>query len=104
MGHKMKKIKLDKAEQEIENNYNKFKKINIEKRKHIEKIIDTANKKKIISLRLNNQDLNMIKAKAMSEGLPYQTLISSILHKYVTHKLIDEDNILNVIHSIERKK
>jgi predicted DNA binding CopG/RHH family protein len=35
-----------------------------------------------INIRLTNFDLNLIKSKAAQEGLPYQTLISSILHKY----------------------
>jgi len=35
-----------------------------------------------ISIRLSAADLNGIKAKAMEEGLPYQTLITSIIHKY----------------------
>jgi predicted DNA binding CopG/RHH family protein len=35
-----------------------------------------------INIRLSNSDLNRIKQKAAYEGLPYQTLIASILHKY----------------------
>jgi predicted DNA binding CopG/RHH family protein len=37
-----------------------------------------------ISLRLPNTDLERLKAKAMREGMPYQTLINSILHKAVS--------------------
>ena len=37
-----------------------------------------------ISLRLPNTDLQRLKAKALSEGMPYQTLINSILHKAVS--------------------
>jgi predicted DNA binding CopG/RHH family protein len=37
-----------------------------------------------ISLRLPNSDLERLKAKAMREGMPYQTLINSILHKAVS--------------------
>jgi predicted DNA binding CopG/RHH family protein len=37
-----------------------------------------------ISLRLANSDLMRLKAKAMREGMPYQTLIGSILHKAVS--------------------
>ena len=36
-----------------------------------------------ISLRVPNHDLNKLKAKAAAEGMPYQTLINSILHKAV---------------------
>ena len=35
-----------------------------------------------INIRLSSSDLNRIKQKAAYEGLPYQTLIASILHKY----------------------
>jgi len=37
-----------------------------------------------ISLRLPNTDLQRLKAKALREGMPYQTLINSILHKAVS--------------------
>ena len=37
-----------------------------------------------ISLRLANSDLARLKAKAIREGMPYQTLIGSILHKAVS--------------------
>jgi len=43
-----------------------------------------------INIRLASKDLMSIQKKAMQEGLPYQTLIASILHKYVTGKLISE--------------
>lgn len=45
----------------------------------------TINEERIkISLRLQKSDLERIKAKALREGMPYQTLINSILHKAVT--------------------
>ncbi len=37
-----------------------------------------------INIRLSSADLKMLKARAAEEGLPYQSLISSILHKYVS--------------------
>lgn len=40
-----------------------------------------------INVRLSEADLRMLKSRAVEEGLPYQTLISSILHKYVTGRL-----------------
>jgi predicted DNA binding CopG/RHH family protein len=36
-----------------------------------------------INIRLSNADLEMLKRRAAQEGLPYQSLISSVLHKYV---------------------
>lgn len=43
-----------------------------------------------INIRLASKDLMGLQKKAMEEGLPYQTLISSVLHKYVTGQLISE--------------
>ena len=40
-----------------------------------------------INIRLASKDLMGLQTKAMQEGLPYQTLISSVLHKYVTGRL-----------------
>jgi hypothetical protein len=39
----------------------------------------------------------MLKLRADSEGLPYQTLLSSIVHKFVTDQLVDKKNILKSI-------
>lgn len=44
-------------------------------------------KKKAISIRLLEEDLDGIKARAIHEGLPYQTLISSLIHKYLKGEL-----------------
>jgi predicted DNA binding CopG/RHH family protein len=45
---------------------------------------NTFKKTRPISLRVNEVDLMKLKAQALEEGLPYQTLLSSIIHKYVT--------------------
>jgi predicted DNA binding CopG/RHH family protein len=47
----------------------------------------TALKDKRVNIRLSSVDLLNIQAKALEEGMPYQTLIASVLHKYVTGKL-----------------
>jgi hypothetical protein len=38
---------------------------------------------------------------AASEGMPYQTLISSILHKYINNRLVDKNDILKVSEIME---
>ncbi len=93
----MKNIKLNKYETEIENNADKFKKISKSKKEKINNIIDKTNEKISVTLRLNIQDLEQIKNRASEEGLPYQTLISSILHKFVSNRLIDDKNLLKII-------
>jgi predicted DNA binding CopG/RHH family protein len=47
----------------------------------------TAIKDQRINIRLSRDDLHDIQAKALQEGMPYQTLIASVLHKYVTGRL-----------------
>lgn len=44
-------------------------------------------KSKRINIRISESDLEKLQKKASEEGLPYQTLISSVLHKYVKGKL-----------------
>jgi predicted DNA binding CopG/RHH family protein len=40
-----------------------------------------------INIRLSSRDLKNLQKKALEEGIPYQTLISSVLHKYVEGRL-----------------
>jgi len=47
----------------------------------------TAIKDKRVNIRLSSGDLQDIQVKALEEGMPYQTLIASILHKYVAGRL-----------------
>ena len=49
----------------------------------------TAIKDRRVNIRLSSTDLRDIQAKALQEGMPYQTLIASVLHKYVTGKLTE---------------
>ena len=46
-------------------------------------------KNKRINIRLSERDLLGLQMKALKEGLPYQTLISSILHKYIAGSMKD---------------
>ena len=49
----------------------------------------TTLKDRRVNILLSSGDLRDIQIKALEEGIPYQTLIASILHKYVTGKLAD---------------
>ena len=51
------------------------------------------NKRKAINIKVLESDLEKLKAKALEEGMPYQTLLNSVLHKYITGQLIDKDRI-----------
>jgi predicted DNA binding CopG/RHH family protein len=98
----MKEIKLDNFEKEIENSAEQFVKASKKTRQRIKRILLKANEKNRVTLRLNNQTLELIKRKAQEEGLPYQTFISSILHKYVNDKLLDEKHIIKSIHLLSK--
>ena len=52
----------------------------------------TAIKDRRVNIRLSSGDLQDIQVKALEEGLPYQTLIASVLHKYVTGRLAERDD------------
>jgi len=43
-----------------------------------------------MNIRITKNDLDGIKLKAVEEGMPYQTLVASIIHKYVTGKLTEK--------------
>lgn len=50
----------------------------------------TFRKDKRVNIRISQKDLLTIQKKALEEGIPYQTLISSILHKYVSGRLAEK--------------
>ena len=49
----------------------------------------TAIKDRRVNIRLSSLDLSDIQVRALEEGIPYQTLIASVLHKYVTGRLAE---------------
>ena len=50
----------------------------------------TLKKDKRVNIRMTERDLMHLQKKAMEQGLPYQTLISSILHKYINGRLVEK--------------
>jgi predicted DNA binding CopG/RHH family protein len=58
-----------------------------EKQKLEEAARNTLHKGKRINIRISSRDLERIQKRAAKEGIPYQTLISSTLHKLVSGKL-----------------
>lgn len=86
-------VVLDEEEKEIENMLN-FKTIKRPKniKSKITSLKKTATnylrKNKQINIRITSADLLRLKEVAADEGLPYQTLIASVLHKYVTGQTI----------------
>ncbi|MDQ6976457.1 MAG: hypothetical protein Q9M22_07845 [Mariprofundaceae bacterium] len=89
----MKKGQLDKEEREILNAFEagEFKSVMTDERKQEIQQAATATfkKDKRINIRLSGRDLSAIQRRALEEGIPYQTLVTSILHKYVSGSLYD---------------
>jgi predicted DNA binding CopG/RHH family protein len=50
----------------------------------------TGSKDRRVNIRLSSIDLGDIQAKALEEGIPYQTLIASVLHKYVAGRFAEK--------------
>jgi len=51
---------------------------------------NTFRKNRRVTIRLYDHDLKGIKKKAMGKGIPYQTLISGMIHQYVEGDLIEK--------------
>lgn len=80
-----KKLKLDEYEKDILASYENDELVSLgdaEIARHKAYAKNTLKKDKRISIRLSGRDLEGIQRKAAHEGIPYQTLIGSILHKY----------------------
>ncbi len=85
MTEKHKKIILDDYENEILEAYEngKLKPSNIQT-DYREIASNTLKKNRKINIRISENDLDALKRKAAREGIPYQTLIGSVLHKYAS--------------------
>lgn len=65
----------------------------------------TAIKDRRVNIRLSSGDLSDIQVKALEEGVPYQTLIASVLHKYVTGRLTERPSpVAGAIHKPVAKR
>ena len=90
----MGKLKLDKEEQELLDAFEagEFKSVMTPARKKALQAAaeETLKKDKRINIRISGRDLVALQRRAAKEGVPYQTLVSSILHKYVSGSLLDK--------------
>ena len=89
----MPNYKLDKEEQEILNaiengQWEPVKLKQAQMKRYIAAAKKTLKKDRHVHIRLSQSDLEGIKIKAVREGFPYQTLITSILHKYIIGTLV----------------
>ncbi len=84
--------KLDTEEQEILDSFERDEWVSVKNAEEEKAFAQAAatnyfRKDMRINIRLSRNDLNRIKQKAAYEGLPYQTLIASLLHKYAAGHL-----------------
>jgi predicted DNA binding CopG/RHH family protein len=87
--------KFDSEEKEI---LEAFESGSLKKSKNAKKLIeqhksiaeDTFKKDARINIRISTRDLRSLQAKALIEGMPYQTLVSSVLHKFIDGQLVDK--------------
>jgi predicted DNA binding CopG/RHH family protein len=89
----MSKHKLSQEEREILKDFEDGKFESILSQQRIEELqsiaAETFKKDRRINIRLSSRDLEGLQRRALEEGMPYQTLVSSILHKYVSGSLHD---------------
>jgi predicted DNA binding CopG/RHH family protein len=86
---------LDKYEKEILESYENDEWVSVDNLEEKKKLYaqyakNTFLKNKRINIRITERDFVDIKTKSLEEGIPYQTLISSIIHKYVSGRLIEQ--------------
>ena len=84
------KSKLSKFEQEIEKYAESYKPVSKKELREIEGTLERIRKTRNVNIRISETVLEELKKRSGEEGIPYQTLISSVLHKFVTNRLIDE--------------
>jgi len=91
----MKKTILDTEEKDILESYERgeWRTVKNQKQEIIklrEYAKNTLQKDKRINIRMSSKDLDQVQVIAAQEGIPYQTLISSIIHKYVSGYLTEK--------------
>lgn len=89
----MSKLKLSSEEREILKDFDSGKlksQLSPKRIRELQSVAEeTFKKDRRINIRLSSRDLESLQRRAMEEGMPYQTLVSSILHKYVSGSLLD---------------
>ena len=88
----MKKIKLDKEEQSTLDSFERgeWKSVKNPKQeisRHRQYAKNTMRKDRRVNIRISSKDLEELQAIAVAEGIPYQTLMGSVLHRYASGRL-----------------
>jgi predicted DNA binding CopG/RHH family protein len=85
-------MKLDQSEKDILNSVEKGEwrsvpRLGAERKRLSAYATATFKKDRRVNIRISGKDLDALQKKALEEGLPYQTLISSLIHKFVSGRL-----------------
>ena len=88
-------LDLDADEKEIHDSFERGEwqsvaNLDAEFERHREYARATLRKDRRINIRISGRDLEAIQKRAIEDGIPYQTLISSILHKYISGRLVEK--------------
>jgi predicted DNA binding CopG/RHH family protein len=90
----MKKTKLDPAEQDILDSFGRgeWKPVANQKRemaRHVQYAKNTLAKDQRVNIRISSRDLEQLQTIAVEDGLPYQTLMASVLHRFVSGRFVE---------------
>lgn len=90
----MRKMKLDQEEQDVLDSFERgeWKPVADREReiaRHVRYAKNTVAKDRRVNIRISSKDLEEIQAIAVEDGLPYQTLIASVLRRYVSGRFIE---------------
>ena len=90
------KTKLSKEEKEILESFEKGEWVPVadfssRKKELIEYARNTLRKDRRLNIRISERDLVELQRKAIKEGLPYQTYVSSIIHKFINGTLVEAE-------------
>jgi predicted DNA binding CopG/RHH family protein len=88
----MKKLYLDDEERDLiesveRGEWKSVKNLKEEIEKHRQYARNTLRKDSRVNIRISSRDLEALQARAVEDGMPYQTLMASILHRYVAGRL-----------------
>ena len=90
-------LELDEEEKELQESYERgewksIPNVEAEIKRHQEAARAMFRKDRRVNIRITSRDLEAIQVRAIEEGIPYQTLMASVLHKYVTGRLVEKSS------------
>jgi len=91
-------VRLTKGEQKIERDFGSYKPMKGAKLKRVQGILSKAKKKKMVSIRMEEELVEAVKALAISSGhLSYQPFIRNILIRFVKGQLVDKNELEKIL-------